>query len=100
VLRRLTVPEVNLFCFEPRFSCGLFTKDAFFMSIRGFVGFSVIADLGILGEFWTAVLAVCRVVGLAIVASHFFFEKSSEKIDFFESCGSIRVYVPIPPPLF
>ena len=42
------------------------------MSIRGFVGFSVIADLGVLDEFWTAVLAVCRIVGLAIVASRFF----------------------------
>ena len=43
------------------------------MRTRGFVGFSVIANLGVLGEFWTAVLAVCRIVGLAIVASRFFF---------------------------
>ena len=39
------------------------------MRNRGFVGFSVIADLGVLGEFWTAVR---QIVGLAIVASHFF----------------------------
>ncbi|KAH0879210.1 hypothetical protein HID58_066604 [Brassica napus] len=45
VLRRLTVPEA--------FYQGCF----FLMSIRGFVGFSVIADLGVLDEFWTAVLA-------------------------------------------
>ena len=69
------------------------------MSIRGFVGFSVIADLGVLGEFWTAVLAVCRIVGLAIVASHFF-RKKFRKDRLFESCGSIRVYVPISPPPF
>ncbi|KAF3528894.1 hypothetical protein DY000_02042961 [Brassica cretica] len=34
--------------------------------------FTVRADFGVLGEFWTAVLAVCLVVGLAIVASRFF----------------------------
>ena len=68
------------------------------MSIRGFVGFSVIADLGVLGEFWTAVLAVCWIVGLAIEASRcFFFVKSFEKIDFLKVVGvyeytSIRVY--------
>ena len=60
------------------------------MSIRGFVGFSVIADLGVLGEFWTAVLAVCRIVGLAIVALRFFFLcKKFRKDELFESCGSI-----------
>ena len=70
------------------------------MSIRGFVGFSVIADLGILGEFWTAVLAVYRIVGLAIVASHFFYVKSFEKIDFLKVVGVYEYTYPFPPPPF
>ena len=76
MLRRLTVPEVNLFVLSRVFLAGFLPRMLFFfMSIRGFVGFSVIADLGVLGEFWTAILAVCWVVGLAIVASRKKFRK-------------------------